>query len=322
MQSTLADIPMILRDRPAGIKLFFILRGSIFPRILGVLAVNIFVASVVTALHVWHVPFGLTLTPVPFTLIGLALAIFLGFRNTAAYDRFWEGRKLWGQLVTECRNLARECQTLITADHPASMDTGLQDVRVRMIFRAIAFAHNLRQLLRDSADRDQLKTFLADEEWKRLETPAENLNILMLQMGRDVSQCLKDRRIDGPIAAAINGTLSSMVSAATGCERIKNTPIPFSYSLLLHRTAYLYCFLLPFGLVDSTVFMTPIVVAIVAYTFFGLDALGDEIEEPFGMSDNDLPLDAICRMIEHDLRKAVGDPQAPSGLAPVDFRLT
>jgi len=87
---------MILRDRPAGIKLFFILRGSIFPRILGVLAVNIFIASVVTALHVWHVPFGLTLTPVPFTLIGLALAIFLGFRNTAAYDRFWEGRKLWG----------------------------------------------------------------------------------------------------------------------------------------------------------------------------------------------------------------------------------
>ncbi len=312
---------MIIRDRPSGIRLFFILRGSILPRIQRVLAVNILFATLVTAWHASPLAFALTLTPVPFTLIGLALAIFLGFRNTAAYDRFWEGRKLWGQLVIDSRNLARECQSLISGDGPASFEAGLRDIRVRMIYRAIAFAHALRQALRNSRDIAELKGFLEEEEWRQLEKRTESLNFLMLRMGADLHQCLREKRIDSPIAAVLNATLSSMVAVATGCERIKNTPIPFSYSLLVHRTAYLYCFLLPFGIVDLTGFVTPLVVAIVAYTFFGLDALGDEIEEPFGISDNDLPLEAMCRTIEIDLRTFVGDPAAPAPLLPVAYCL-
>ncbi|MCY1165805.1 Bestrophin, RFP-TM, chloride channel [compost metagenome] len=112
-----------------------------------------------------------------------------------------------------------------------------------------------------------------------------------------------------------------MVSAAASCERIKSSPLPFSYTLLLHRTAYMYCFLLPFGLVDTIGFMTPFVVGIVAYTFFGLDALGDEIEEPFGLLPNDLPLDAICRAIEIDLRESLGETNLPKPLEPVDYCL-
>ncbi len=96
--------------------------------------------------------------------------------------------------------------------------------------------------------------------------------------------------------------------------------MPFSHTLLLH--AYLYCFPLPFGLVDSIGFMAPFVVAIVAYTFFGLDALGDEIEEPFGLDPNDLPLDAICRAIEIDLRGALLDAHVPAPLAPRNYCLT
>ena len=112
-----------------------------------------------------------------------------------------------------------------------------------------------------------------------------------------------------------------MTAAAASCERIKNSPLPFPYTLLLHRTAYLYCFLLPFGLVDAIGYLTPFVVAIVAYTFFGLDAVGDEIEEPFGLLPNDLPLDAICRTIEIDLREALGDRDLPEPLQPVDYCL-
>lgn len=85
----------------------------------------------------------------------------------------------------------------------------------------------------------------------------------------------------------MDNNFTRMTSAAASCERILNTPMPFSYALLLHLTAYMYCFLLPFGLVDTTGFMTPFVVAIVAYTFYGLDALGDELEEPFGLESND-----------------------------------
>ncbi|AKV01368.1 putative membrane protein [Labilithrix luteola] len=87
--------------------------------------------------------------------------------------------------------------------------------------------------------------------------------------------------------------------------------MPFAYSLLLHRTAYLFCLLLPFGLVGAVGLVTPLVAAVVAYTFFGLDALGDELEEPFGLSANDLPIDALARIVEIDLSDAMGVAPPP-----------
>jgi putative membrane protein len=313
---------MILRDRPSGLRLFLALRGSVLPRILPALIVNIGIATLVTWSHGDLFRLKITLTMIPFTLIGLPLSIFLGFRNNAAYDRFWEGRKLWGELVLRSRNLARQCLSLIDYPAPAQATDGLADARVRMVYRAIAFTHALRDLLRNQPTSPGLKALLLPVEWEQLERAPNRPDFLMQQMGMDLRRCLKEGRIDPCLAASIDATLSALTGAATSCERIKNTPVPFSYSLLLHRTAYLYCFLLPFGLVDSLGFLTPFVVAIVAYTFFGLDALGDEIEEPFGLESNDLPLDAICRAIEIDLRSALCDPDVPAPLAPVNYCLT
>ncbi|WP_026354518.1 bestrophin family protein [Massilia niastensis] len=313
---------MIIRDRPSGLKLFLVVRGSILSRILLALVVNIAVATLVTWSHgdLWDLK--ITLTTIPFTLIGLPISIFLGFRNNSAYDRFWEGRKLWGELVLRSRNLARQCLSLIDAQEPAHVRNGLADVRVRMILRAIAFSHVLRDSLRSQPSGAELAALLSPEEYEQVRQAPNRPDFLMQHMGMDLGRCLKEGRIDPCLVAAIDATLSAMTAAAASCERIKNTPIPFSYTLLLHRTAYLYCFLLPFGLVDSIGFMTPFVVAIVAYTFFGLDALGDELEEPFGLEPNDLPLDAICRAIEIDLRTALHDDKLPPPLAPVDYCLT
>src|SRR3569623_1279282 len=139
---------MIVRDRPSGLKLFLVLRGSVLSGIWKVLLVNVVVAALVTIAHGALFQFQVTLTPIPFTLIGLALAIFLGFRNCAAYDRYWEGRKLWGQMLYDSRNLARQCKSLIEHAQPAQAGLGLREVRVRMIYRALAFAHALRLHLR------------------------------------------------------------------------------------------------------------------------------------------------------------------------------
>jgi putative membrane protein len=313
---------MIVRDRPSGFKMFLLLRGSILPRILPSLLATTLIATVVTMTHGDLFALKITLTTIPFSLIGLPLAIFLGFRNNAAYDRFWEGRKLWGELVHKSRSWSRQCQSLIAGEEPAHARLGLTDTRVRMVYRAIAFAHALRAHLRDAKAVPELQNLLLPAEWQQLGASSNKPDFLMQQMGADLGQCLKDGRIDACLAASLDDTLSALTAAAAGCERIKGTPIPFSYTLLLHRTAYLYCFLLPFGLVDTIGFMTPFVVAIVAYTFFGLDALGDEIEEPFGMDANDLPLDALCRAIEINLRESLGDDPIPAPLAPVDFCLT
>ncbi|MDF3837889.1 bestrophin family protein [Cupriavidus basilensis] len=312
---------MIVRDRPSGLRLFLVLRGSILSRIWRVLLVNVLLAIAVTMTHGAFFQHKVTLTAIPFTLIGLPLAIFLGFRNTAAYDRFWEGRKLWGELVLRSQNLARQCLGLIAAaapQHPGTPD----DTRARMIRRAIAYAYALRNRLRgDSADAGLDAGWLQPDEHLALRHSADAPALLMMRMGEDLGECVRLQRVDPCLAAAIDGTLSAMVATAVACDRIRNTPIPFSYTLLLHRTAYLYCFLLPFGLVDTIGFMTPFVVGIVAYTFFGLDALGDELEEPFGTSPNDLPLDALCRTIEIGLKEALGETDLPAPLAPVDYCL-
>lgn len=312
---------MIVRGRPSGLRLFLIFRGSVLKDIWGVLAVNVVLATLVTFSHGYLFSSKITLTSIPFTLIGLPLAIFLGFRNNAAYDRYREGRKLWGEIVLQSRNFARQCLTLIEHQQPLKPGTGLGDVRVRMIYRLIAFSHALRHQLRESEAGAEIKPLLPQDEWRQSNKAANVPDYLMHQMGNDIRSCLNEKRLDGCLAAELDKSMSAMTAAAASCERIKSTPIPFSYTLMLHRTAYLYCFLLPFGLVDTIGFMTPFVVGIVAYTFFGLDALGDEIEEPFGNLPNDLALDAICRAIEINLRDALGEEHALMPLKPVNYCL-
>lgn len=308
---------MILRERPSGFRLFVLLRGSIMPRISRVLLFNIALATAVTFTHGVLFQFKVTLTAIPFTLIGLPLAIFLGFRNTAAYDRYWEARKLWGELILRSRNLSRQCLHLIDAPP----DDGQPDLRHRMVRRAVAYCHALRVQLRGGSDTQAIQAMLTAPEWQQVKSRSNVHTALMLNMGADLATCRQRGWIDGPLSAQIDDTLSAMTAAAASCERISGTPVPFSYTLLLHRTAYIYCFLLPFGLVDSIGLMTPLVVGVVAYTFFGLDALGDEIEEPFGTEPNDLPLDALCRVIEIQLLEALGETELPAPLEPVDYCL-
>ncbi|HJV37007.1 bestrophin family protein [Geomonas sp.] len=315
---------MIVRERPSGLRLFFIIRGSIVPRIIWPLFVTILLATAVTVTHGMLFKVKITMTPIPFSLIGLALAIFIGFRNTASYDRYWEGRKLWGELIILCRSLTREILTFVSDGQeegnawPPFRDG---DPRARMVYRLIAFAHALRHHLRETEPDGGLRSFLAADEAKELAASHHRPLYLLQRMGFDLRQALTGKRVQEYFAASLDANLTRLTSVLTGCERIKNTPIPFTYNLLLHRTAYLYCFLLPFGLVDSIGFMTPFVVGIVSFTFFGLDALGDEIEEPFGILPNDLALSAMCRTIERDLRAALGEEELPEQLAPVNYRI-
>ena len=312
---------MIVRDRPSGIRLFFVVRGSILKRIRLTLLVNTLSAVLVTVVHGNFFALKITLTTIPFTLMGLPLAIFLGFRNSTAYDRYWEGRKLWGELVLRCRSLSRQCQSFIQPADIAQAP-GAEAARQRLIYRAIGFVHALRLQLRDRTDCGELRRWVPQAEWPRLEKASSKHDALMLAMGKELGQCQRQGWIEPCLAVSIDATLSGMTAAAASCERIKGTPIPFSYTLLLHRTAYLYCFLLPFGLVDTIGFMTPFVVAIVAYTFFGLDALGDEIEEPFGLEANDLPLDTLCRAIEVNLLESLGEPVLHPKMEPANHCLT
>ncbi|MBI3900216.1 MAG: bestrophin family protein [Gammaproteobacteria bacterium] len=313
---------MIVRNRPSALNLFFITRGSIVVHIAPQIIAAASFGGLVTYLHT-VVPLPI-LTVIPFTLIGLALSIFLGFRNSACYDRYWEGRKLWGQLIINTRTFARQCTTLIGTNNDKTEDQDSKSVsrlKHRMIYKTIAFSHALRHHLRGTVPHSSLKKFLEPEDLEFIATRSNIPNAIVDLLARDLRYCLRHRLLSDMLAQNIDETITSMAGVLAGCERIRNTPLPFAYTLLLHRTAYLYCFLLPFGLVDTIGLMTPLVVAIVSYTFFGLDALGDEIEEPFGQLPNDLPLSAMCRTIEIDLRQQLGERNTPPPLQPVNYCL-
>ena len=144
--------------------------------------------------------------------------------------------------------------------------------------------------------------------------------ILLLQ-GDDLRALLHRRELSDILFATISDRLMGLTSIQTACERLHNTPMPFTYRLLLHRTAWLFCLLLPFGMVGSAGLATPVLVAILAYAFFGLDQLGEELEQPFGTTQNALPIDAIIRAMEIAAAEALGDADVPEPLQPIDFIL-
>ncbi|MFK0275169.1 bestrophin family protein [Ensifer sp. NPDC090286] len=300
---------MIVRNRPTLLKLFFILRGSviqrIFPQVLFVFALS--------ALVVWahRVDPGLvpSVNSGPFALLGIALSVFLGFRNNACYDRWWEARKDWGQLIFTARDLAR--QTLILAEAE----------RQRLLDITIAFGHALVCHLRPGSDVGKPLARLPADLAAGYKASRNGPDFLLREMGRILAGLRGTGTISDFQWAQLDGTLGRMSAMLAACERIRNTPVPFGYTLLLHRTAYLFCFLLPFGFADALGWATPFVTALVAYTFFGLDALGDELEEPFGVLPNDLPIVALAETIEINLREALGETNLPPLPQPKNYIL-
>lgn len=279
--------------------MLFVWRGSVLLAILPQLLWTTAFAVLVTVLHgrvfQWKVP----LNFVPFSLIGLTLAIFLGFRNGTSYSRYWEARTLWGALLNETRSLVRQVLTLADAPAQANVPT----------LRLIAFVHALRHQLRGTDPAADLARLLPPEDCTRLQAVRFKPAVLLLMVGEWMRGQRQAGRLDPMLAQSMEVPLGRLTEALGGCERIASTPIPFTYSVIIHRTIYLYCVLLPFGLVDAIGPMTPVVVAFIAYTFFALEALGAEIEEPFGTEPNDLALDAMSQMIESTLREMMGEPQ-------------
>ncbi|MNN09116.1 Bestrophin, RFP-TM, chloride channel [compost metagenome] len=156
--------------------------------------------------------------------------------------------------------------------------------------------------------------FLDQADAARLKAARFKPAIALLMAGEWVGERLRAGQLAPPLAQSMEMSLNQLSTALGGCERLAGTPIPFTYSVIIHRCIYLYCMLLPFGLLDSIGLMTPVIVCFIAYTFFALEALSAEIEEPFGEEPNDLALAAMSYMIESTVLEMIGE--APKSAAP------
>ena len=301
--------------------MLFTIRGSALPKIRGrLLAVFLVACAVTVAAELYGAFHNTNLTAMPFTLISLALGVFLGFRNNTSYDRYWEGRRLWGRLVNDARSFARMTLTVIAHDASTGARASLEETRTlqrSLIYRLIAFTHALRLHLRNElSEPRELEPFLDAEELSALRVQRN----VPMYLAQRISQLIAEARRLGVLrhrdVHLFENMLTDLVDVQGGCERIRSTPIPWSYTVLMHSIVAVYCFALPFGVVSTTHYLTPLVVLMIAYAFLGLDAVGDELEQPFGREDNDLPLDAISRTIEVNLRQPLDEPELPAMLAP------
>ncbi|MCK6052700.1 bestrophin family protein [Moraxella osloensis] len=274
------------------LKMLFVLQGSYFKRLI-VPQVLLFIFSFLIYFYQTHIATEpVPLNPSVFAILGISLAIFHGFCNNAAYDRFWEGRKLWGTLVWLSRNIARQVLTLPNVSMAEKQ---------AFIRHQIAFVHSLRQQLRGEDNTANLQRLLTVEEQQAV-VGQDFIALRLTQiMGQMLANWQTEQKIDVWQWQSLDNTLGEIAHIQAGCERINNTPIPYAYFVLLHRTVYLYCFMLPFGLGNAIGWVTPFVVSFVGYTFMALNEIVDEISEPFGTGENELPLGMMCDTIETQL---------------------
>ncbi|MCA9078413.1 MAG: hypothetical protein KDA93_25525 [Planctomycetaceae bacterium] len=306
---------MIVKQNVPWLKMLFSVSGSslrfTWRRIIFMTIFSVIVTWVELRYDLEH----FSLTAEPFTMIGLALGIFLGFRNNAAYDRFWEGRKLWGRLVNTSRSFTRQVLTLI-GPQAGTLPDGLREFQEDLVYRMIAYVYALKHHLRKTSPFEELRQYLSAEEVAKLEQH-QNVPIALLQdMGEHVRQAWDQGWITEYHLPIIEESLTTLTDIQGGCERIKNTPIPYAYTVLIHRLVAFYCFFLPFGIVKTVGPLTPVVVLLISHAFIGLDDIGDEIEDPFDTDPQALPLAALCRTIEINLLQAIDVEDLPEMLEP------
>ena len=220
----------------------------------------------------------------------IVLGLLLVFRSNSAYEKFWEGRKLWGTLINTIRNLARNIWVAVEEKNPHDREEKILHLRL-----LVAFAIATKNHLRDEEINEELAQLMPEEWYQKLikmNNPPLEIAFWIgdyLQNRYD-HQCINVYQLTG-----IFKLLDIIVDVLGGCERIKKTPIPLAYSIHLKQLLILYCLTLPLQMVDDLLWWTAPIIAIISFAVFGIEAIGIEIENPFGYDPNDLPLDSICQ---------------------------
>ncbi len=233
--------------------------------------------------------------PVMHTLLGFAISMLLVFRTNTAYDRWWEGRKLWGSLVNNSRNLALKIAAMLP----------VEEVEQRSFFRKVipAYAYALHNHLR----REDTRIELFDEEHKQVFNKIDPEKHIPIQVSsliyQHILQMHKENKLTGEQLLFLNGELQSFIEICGACERIKNTPIPFSYSVFIKKFIFFYTITLtlPFGYVFQFGFYVIPVVAFIFYVLASLELIAEEIEDPFSGDENDVPTDKLSQNIHRHM---------------------
>jgi putative membrane protein len=232
--------------------------------------------------------------PLMHNLLGFAISMLLVFRTNTAYDRWWEGRKLWGALLNNSRNLALKLGVFLPETELAQ----------RAFFRKIIPAYALA--LHNHLHKENVRLELFEDEehrhvFKEIDHSKHVPNQIAGLIFRHVQKLYEEKVISGDQLIVLNSELQSFTDICGACERIKNTPIPFSYSVFIKKFVFFYVMTLPFGYVFSLGYYVIPVVAFIFYVLASLELIAEEIEDPFGGDPNDVPTEKISETIQRSV---------------------
>ena len=225
-------------------------------------------------------------------MLGFVISLLLVFRTNTAYDRWWEGRRLLGSLVNNSRNLAMKLNSLLPEE----------DTENRKFYRLIIieYAFAVKRHLRGNQQNSEIFTSIYAVSDK-LHKPNYLANLLF----KRINELYVNKIISGEQLLFLNNEISSLTDICGACERIKTTPIPYSYSVFIKKFIFFYVMTLPFGYVFTLGFLTIPVVVFVFYVLASLEIIAEEIEDPFGIDANDLPVTQICKNIQKHVSELI-----------------
>ena len=269
----------------------------------------IFVLSILSILlDLHHLLKDITIPDIAVSVLGAALSILLAFRTNSAYARWWEARTLWGALVNNSRSLARQAISFTQSTE------GFSQI---FIYRQIAFVHATRCALRRQEPWEDIRPFLDNTSMNLLRT-SQNVPASLLElMGEHLGAVADSKVINDWEMQRLDTTLSDLTNVLGACERIKNTPLPRQYDYYPELLIRVYCIVLPFVIVDEVGLLTPFITLLLGCAFLVLNQIGKNLEDPFEHQPYDVPLSALSRTIEINLRQALGESSLPEPIRPV-----
>jgi ion channel-forming bestrophin family protein len=285
-------------ERVSWFHIAFQLRGSVIPAVVTRVILCGSFGCLISILFYFKFPvsWNSLQNAVPSVVLGLLLV----FRTNTAYERFWEGRKCWGTLVNSIRNLSRLMWVAIAESHP--QDKGEKIVALKLL---VAFAVATKLHLRGQKIDPELEELLPPGYGEYLRDANNSPLEIAYWIGDYLQLKYETQALQLYQLNALNKLLNDMVDVLGGCERILKTPIPLAYAIHLKQLLLIYCLLLPLQLVAELTWFTGPVVALISFTLFGVEEIGLEIENPFGLDANDLPLDTICNTLKSNIQDLV-----------------
>ena len=228
-----------------------------------------------------------------YSLIGFVLSLLLVFRTNTAYDRWWEGRKKWGELVNNSRNLAIKISALT------------DDPEIKAYFKRMIsnYVFAMKEHLREGVKIEELD--LTEEEKKELSQFEHKPNYIAQKMYAKLHAMKQSGKLTEENYIVIDVNLKTFSDIIGACERIKNTPIPYSYSMFLKKFIFIYVTTLPLAFVNTFGYYSSLVSIFVFYVLVSMEILAEEIEDPFGKDDNDLPTDDLCQKIKANVSEVL-----------------